>query len=141
MQLKLSILPSLCAPGTYYCGMTRGIVDSKLAQDFKAFTQPVIRESSQRPLDIGSIALTGQPHAPQISSSSIIKMKLNTRETFMTLIYFRFHMFDFTSPAIEFHRVPQGWAKTITFLNIDLLPARDVVHYTPFSPITFSRIV
>ena len=50
-------------PGTHYCWVDEGDVDSKLIRGF--YTWLALRESNQRPLNLGSSALTLRPRAPQ----------------------------------------------------------------------------
>ena len=58
-QLQVSIQPWICTPGTHYCWVTRGNVDSNLTKCI----WPARRESNPRHIDLKSHALTARPHA------------------------------------------------------------------------------
>ena len=59
--VAIHVVPIVVPPGTHYCWVDRGGVDSKLAQGF--YTWPALRESNTTPLDLGSNALTTQSRA------------------------------------------------------------------------------
>ena len=63
-MLPATIQPWIYAPGTHYCWVAWGNVDSKLAQGFCKW--PALRESNPRPLDLRSNALTARPPAPHM---------------------------------------------------------------------------
>ena len=60
--VAICTIPIFVPPGTHYCRVDRGGVDSKLAQGF--YTWPGLTVSNSRPLALGSNALTTRPRAP-----------------------------------------------------------------------------
>ena len=60
--VAIHTVPVFLPPGTQYCWVDRGGVDSKLAQGFDAC--PALWELNPRPLDLGSYTLTTRSHVP-----------------------------------------------------------------------------
>ena len=61
-DVAIHIVPIFVQPGSHYCWVDRGGINSKLVQGF--YTWPSLLELNTRPLDLGSNALTIRPLAP-----------------------------------------------------------------------------